>query len=63
MVRYTHPQMFYLLIPFLLVIFWYALSGRKLRQQMESLGTDQVRKFLLNRVKLSRVRLRSSSPA
>ena len=59
MVRYTHPQMFYLLIPFVLVIFWYALSGQKLRKQMELLGTEQVRKFLLNRVKLGRVRLRS----
>ncbi|MBT5956748.1 MAG: VWA domain-containing protein, partial [Candidatus Marinimicrobia bacterium] len=59
MVRYTHPEMFYLLIPFVLVIIWYAISGRKLHQQMESLGTEQVRKFLLNRVKLSRVKLRS----
>ena len=59
MVRYTHPEMFYLLIPFVLVIIWYAMSGRKLRQQMESLGTEPVRKFLLNRVRLSRVRLRS----
>lgn len=59
MVRFTHPEMFYLLIPFVLVSLWYAISGRNLRAKMESLGTEQVRKFLLNRVKFSRVKLRS----
>ena len=59
MVRFTHPEMFYLLIPFVLVSVWYAISGRNLRAKMESLGTEQVRKFLLNRVKFSRVKLRS----
>jgi Ca-activated chloride channel family protein len=59
MVRYTHPEMFYLLIPFVLVIIWYAISGRKLRKKMEALGTEEIRMFLLNRVKLSRVQLRS----
>ena len=59
MVRYTHPEMFYLLIPFISVSIWYVMSGRNLRQQMEFLGTEQVQILLLNRVKLSRAKLRS----
>ena len=59
MVRYTHPEMFYLFIPFLLVLIWHAYQGRKLRKSIEGLGTDLVRKFLLNRVKHSRIYLRS----
>ena len=59
MVRYTHPEMFYLFIPFILVLIWYAYQGRKLRMNLESLGTAPVKKFLLNRVKHSSIRLRS----
>ena len=59
MVRYTHPEMFYLFIPFLLVLIWHAYHGRILRKNIEGLGTDLVRKFLLNRVKHSRIYLRS----
>ena len=59
MVRYTHPEMFYLFIPFTLVLIWYAYQGRKLRMNLESLGTAPVKKFLLNRVKHSSIRLRS----
>ena len=59
MVRYTHPEMFYLFIPLTLVLIWYAYKGKKLRMGLESLGTEQVKKFLLNRVKHSSIRLRS----
>jgi len=59
MVRYTHPEMFYLFIPLTLVLIWYAYQGRKLRMDLESLGTEPVKKFLLNRVKHSNIRLRS----
>ena len=59
MVRYTHPEMFYLFIPFLLVLIWYIYQGRKLRMNLENLGSEQVKKFLLNRVKHSRIYLRS----
>ena len=59
MVRYTHPEMFYLFIPFLLVLIWHAYHGQILRKNIEGLGTDLVRKFLLNRVKHSRIYLRS----
>ncbi|SVD52780.1 uncharacterized protein METZ01_LOCUS405634, partial [marine metagenome] len=51
--------MFYLFIPFLLVLIWHAYHGQKLRKNIEGLGTDLVRKFLLNRVKHSRIYLRS----
>ncbi len=59
MVRYTHPEMFYLFIPLTLVLIWYAFQGRKLRLGLEALGTSSVKKFLLNRVKHSSIRLRS----
>ena len=59
MVRYTHPEMFYLFIPFTLVLIWYAYQGRKLRMGLEALGTSSIKKFLLNRVKHSSIRLRS----
>jgi Ca-activated chloride channel family protein len=59
MVRYTHPEMFYLFIPLTLVLIWYIHQGRKLRIGLESLGTPPVKSFLLNRVKYSNIRLRS----
>ncbi len=59
MVRYTHPEMFYLFIPLTLVLIWYVYQGRKLRMGLEALGTSSVKKFLLNRVKHSSIRLRS----
>ncbi|RMZ49316.1 VWA domain-containing protein [Candidatus Marinimicrobia bacterium PRS2] len=59
MVRYTHPEMFYLFIPLTLVLIWYAYQGKKLKFGLETLGTASVKKFLLNRVKYSRIRLRS----
>ncbi len=59
MVRYTHPEMYYLFIPLTLVLIWYAYQGRKLRIGLEALGTSSVKKFLLNRVKHSSIRLRS----
>ena len=59
MVHYTHPEMFYLFIPFFLVLIWYIYQGRKLRMNLENLGSEPVKKFLLNRVKHSRIYLRS----
>ena len=59
MVHYTHPEMFYLFIPLTLVLIWYIHQGRKLRIGLENLGTPPVKKFLLNRVKHSNIRLRS----
>ena len=59
MVRYTHPEMFYLFVPLIMVFIWYVYQGRKLRMSLENLGCEQVKKFLLNRVKYSNIRLRS----
>ena len=59
MVRYTHPEMFYLFIPLILMLIWYVYQGRKLRLGLENLGSVSVKKFLLNRVKYSSIRLRS----
>ena len=46
-------------ILFLLALIWYVYQGRKLRMNLENLGTAPVKKFLLNRVKHSRIYLRS----
>ena len=59
MVRYTHPEMFYLFIPLTVVLIWYAIKGKKIRRNLQALGVESVKKFLLNRVKYSRIRLRS----
>ena len=59
MVRYTNPEMFYLFIPFILGFLWYVYMGKKLRLNLENLGIESVKKFLLNRVKHSRIYLRS----
>ena len=59
MVRYTHPEMFYLFIPLTFVLIWYAYQGKKIRVGLETLGTASIKKFLFNRVKYSRIRLRS----
>ena len=59
MVRYTHPEMFYLFIPLTVVLIWYAYQGKKMRMGLETLGTSSIKKFLLNRVKYSRIHLRS----
>ena len=59
MVRYTHPEMFYLFIPFLVILILYIYQGRKLRMNLETLGSEPVKKFLLNRVRHSSIHLRS----
>ena len=59
MVRYTHPEMFYLFIPFIMVLIWYVYQGKKLHMRLDRLGSAPVKKFLFNRVKYSNIRLRS----
>jgi len=59
MVKYTHPEMFFLFIPFFLIIIWYIVSGIKLKQKIETLGSTEVRNFLLNRVRFNKVKLKS----
>ena len=59
MVHYTHPEMFYLFIPFIMVLIWYVYQGKKLRMRLDRLGSPPVKKFLFNRVKHSSIRLRS----
>ena len=59
MVRYSHPEMFYLLIIFLIVLFWYNYKGNKLRLKIEKLGIESVKRFILNRVKHSSINIRS----
>ena len=44
MVRYTHPEMFYIFIPLILALFWYVYKGKKLRMGLETLGTSSIKK-------------------
>ncbi|NOZ07292.1 MAG: VWA domain-containing protein [FCB group bacterium] len=60
MVRFTHPQMFYLFIPFVLFLLWNSVRSRKLNRQFSKLASDKIRKFLLNRVQLGRLSLKST---
>ena len=38
---------------------WYIVSGIKLKQKIETLGSTEVRNFLLNRVRFNKVKLKS----
>lgn len=59
MVRFTHPEMFYLFIPFGVILIWYAFKGYKIRKKLEDLGSLTINFFLLNRLKFSKIRFRS----
>ena len=59
MVRYANPEMFYLFIPFCLIIVWYFYQGKKIRLSLDSLGSPSVNKYLLNRFLFSNIYLRS----
>ncbi len=59
MIKYTHPEMFYLFLPFIIIIILYLYKGRKLRIKLEGLGDNQLTKYLFNRVRFSRIRLKS----
>ena len=58
MVRYTHPEMFYLFIPLLLFIGWYIYKGPPVNRRLKKLGTSMIRKFLFNRIRYRRIQLR-----
>ena len=58
MVRYTHPEMFYLFIPLLLILVWYVYKGSIIDSSLKKLGTSIIRKFLFNRIRRSQIQLR-----
>ncbi len=59
MIRFTNPEMFYLFVPFGMMILWYVFKGYKIRNKLEALGSTKIKNFLLNRLKFSRIRFRS----
>ena len=59
MVRYTNPDMFYLFIPLIIVLIWYVYKGEKINSNLNRVGDSLISKFLLNRFKYKRIRLRS----
>ena len=59
MVRYTFPEMFFLFIPFFIILIWYVHKGRKNRMRFEKLGIKPVKSFLLNHVNNRNIHLRS----
>jgi len=59
MVQFTHPQMFYLFIPFGLFIFWNIFISKRMEKQRNSLGNSKIVKFLFNRALFSRINFKS----
>jgi len=59
MVRYSHPEMFFLFLPFTIMLIWYLYKGKKIRSNFSSIGIKSVRSFLFNHVKDRYVNLRS----
>lgn len=59
MVRFTHPQLFYLFIPFALFLVWNMIRTRKLQGNLNNLASESIRFFLLNRVLRNRVSMKS----
>ena len=59
MVRYSHPEMFFLLLPFTIMLIWYLYKGKKIRSNFSDIGIKSVRSFLFNHVKDRHVNLRS----
>ena len=59
MVRYSHPEMFFLLLPFTIMLIWYLYKGKKIRSNFSDIGIKSVRSFLFNHVKDRHVKLRS----
>ena len=59
MVKFTHPEIFYLFPLFIIVLFIYVVKGERNKKNIERLGTNKIIYFLLNRVFFSRVYLRS----
>ncbi len=59
MVRFTHPYMFYLFIPFFIFLIWNWTIRRKQLERIRQIGVPNIREFLLNRVQFNRVNLKS----
>ena len=59
MVRYTHPEMFYMFAFFFIIIIWYFYEGKKLNSNLDKLGIYPIKKFLFNRARFSRISFRS----
>jgi len=59
MVRYTHPEMFYIFIFFFIIIIWYFYKLRKLSNNLDKLGVYSIKNFLFNRAKFSSISFRS----
>ena len=59
MVRFTHPELFYLFIPFVLFLIWNLVSRKNMKKTLETLGDPTIRRFLMNRILFHRLRLKS----
>ena len=59
MVRYSHPEMFFLFLPFTIMLIWYLYKGKKIRSNFSDIGIKSVRSFLFNHIKDRHVNLRS----
>ena len=59
MVRFTHPQLFYLFIPFIIFLIWNVISLKRIKKNLDAIAIGKIRNFLLNRILFSRIHLKS----
>ena len=55
MIKFTHPSLFFLFIPFIILVFWSIITQKKNKETMNNTGTSQVRKYLFSKVLFNRV--------
>ncbi len=58
MVRFTHPHLFYLFIPFAVFLIWNWITRRNQKKRIEQIGTPSIRQFLFNRILFNRINLK-----
>ena len=51
MIRYLYPEMFYLFIPFFIILILLFYKWKTIKNRLDNLGSDPVNNFLLNRIK------------
>ncbi|MBL7109233.1 MAG: VWA domain-containing protein, partial [Candidatus Marinimicrobia bacterium] len=58
MVRFTHPEMFWILIPFGIFLIWNYFQGKRTNKQIQSIGNKKIVNFLFNRAVFGRINLK-----
>ncbi len=59
MIKFTHPNLFFLFIPFFILVFWSMFTQKKNTESIKKIGVTQVRDFLFSKVLFNRVSIKS----